>query len=379
MGNLILVGAGHAHMETLLNARTIIDEGHRIVLVSPSAYQYYSGMGPGLLGGTYEPQQVRFHVRKMAESRGVAFIKDQAVGIDVQNRTLHLASGQTLTYDLISFNIGSEVPLEKLTIKDETVVPAKPVENLYHARQRLLSAIEKDHLKVAVIGGGPAGVEIAGNLWRLLRHRRHGAEISLYCSKLLPNVPERVRQAARDSLDERKIRVVEGVRAQAMKDRRLVLTDRSDIVSDIAFIAIGTRPPVLFQESGIGTGPTGGLLVNRYLQSPDHPEIFGGGDCIDFRELPLPKVGVMAVRQGPILLNNLRTVLNGKPLLPFQPPRNYLLIMNMGNGKGVAWRGGLNWSGRLAFLLKDRIDRGFMRKYQVSGEKEEPASPETDQ
>jgi hypothetical protein len=40
----------------------------------------------------------------------------------------------------------------------------------------------------------------------------------------------------------------------------------------------------------------------------------------------------------------------------------------MGNGRGIAWRKHFVWEGRLAFMLKDSIDRRFMRKFQVSGE-----------
>jgi hypothetical protein len=52
----------------------------------------------------------------------------------------------------------------------------------------------------------------------------------------------------------------------------------------------------------------------------------------------------------------------------FKPQRTFLLIFNMGDGKGVFWRENWVWEGRLAFLLKDYIDRSFMRTFQVSGE-----------
>ena len=56
---------------------------------------------------------------------------------------------------------------------------------------------------------------------------------------------------------------------------------------------------------------------------------------------------------------------------PFIPQNTFLLIFNMGNGKGIFWK--KNWvrDGRPAFLLKDYIDRSFMKKFQVSGERNE--------
>ena len=59
---------------------------------------------------------------------------------------------------------------------------------------------------------------------------------------------------------------------------------------------MGVRPNPIFKNSGLATGPDGGLRVNEYLQSIDHPEMFGGGDCIYFEKQPLDKVGVYAVR-----------------------------------------------------------------------------------
>ena len=79
------------------------------------------------------------------------------------------------------------------------------------------------------------------------------------------------------------------------------------------------KPSKIFETSGLPVGPDKGLLVNRYLQSVKHPDIFGGGDCICFEDKPLDKVGVYAVRQNPVLLNNLFAQLEGRPLQVFDP------------------------------------------------------------
>jgi NADH dehydrogenase FAD-containing subunit len=106
-------------------------------------------------------------------------------------------------------------------------------------------------------------------------------------------------------------------------------------------------------------------LVNSYLQSIAHPEMFGGGDCIHFQDQPLDKVGVYAVRQNPVLCNNLMSALEGKPLQGFEPGGDYLLIFNMGDGKGVLRKKWLTFDGRLALTIKNYIDRKFMRKFQA--------------
>jgi NADH dehydrogenase FAD-containing subunit len=124
----------------------------------------------------------------------------------------------------------------------------------------------------------------------------------------------------------------------------------------------------MFKSSGLPVGEDGGLLVNSFLHSVSFRNIFGGGDCVSFKGNPLPKVGVYAVRQNPILFQNLMAALEGRPLKPFIPQKNFLAILNMGNARGILWWRNWTWEGRFCFLLKDYIDRAFMRKFQVSGE-----------
>ncbi len=108
--HLVLVGAGHAHLAVLKHAHEFVDKGHSVTVVGPSAYHYYSGMGPGLLSGIYRPQQVRFHVKKMATDGGAVFVMSRVGGVDPERRCLVLETGEELTYDVVSFNTGSHWP-----------------------------------------------------------------------------------------------------------------------------------------------------------------------------------------------------------------------------------------------------------------------------
>ena len=128
---------------------------------------------------------------------------------------------------------------------------------------------------------------------------------------------------------------------------------------------------ILWKEKWAGQHTLDGDTVNHinsFLQSVAHPEMFGGGDCVSLVDQPLAKVGVYAVRQNPILLHNLMAALEGREMKPFMPQKDYMLIFNMGNGRGILWKKNFVWEGRLAFLLKDYIDRKFMKKFQVAGE-----------
>lgn len=345
-----------------------------MTLVSPSPYHYYSGMGPGMLSGMYHPREVRFHIRRMAESQGASFVQEKAVGVDPSQHLLILESGRKIEYDVVSFNTGSEVPVDVLTSHPrQDIITVKPVINLLKARQMILGAIgEGKSLRCVLIGGGPAGLEISANLWRLIHESRGKGEIVLVAGeRLMPNAPARVREIALDSLTRRGVHVIEGSMVKSVEDSVLLLGDGRRLDFDLAFAAIGIRPSPLFRDSGIPTGPDGGLLVNAHLQSVAHRDMFGGGDCVSLEGRQLAKVGVYAVRQNPILFNNLQVALDGGEMMTFEPQREYLLISNLGNGKGIFWKKNWVWDGRLAFMVKDYIDRRFMKMFQISGEREE--------
>ena len=57
MGRLVLVGAGHAHLMALAAIPDLPARGHEVTCVGPSARHFYSGMGPGVLGGAYDPEE----------------------------------------------------------------------------------------------------------------------------------------------------------------------------------------------------------------------------------------------------------------------------------------------------------------------------------
>ncbi len=364
MSHLVLVGGGHAHLTILKRLGVFSRHGHTVTLVSPDRYHYYSGMGPGLLGQTYSPPQIRFDLQEMVAGSG-SFLHDRVVGLQPALRTLLLASGQSLTYDVASFNVGSEVVVPPAFERDERLVPVKPIVNLETARQRLLAMPEGQKLRLLVAGGGPAGTEVAGNLRDLLdRTGRLGEIVQVAGHRLLANFPDRMRTLVLKQFAKRQIDVREGVHLTGYADGRALLDDGGELAVDGVFLASGVRPPDLFQQAGLSVGEDGGLLVNRMLQSVDAPELFAGGDCLCFAEQPLAKVGVYAVRQNPVLFENLLATLSAMPLQPFKPQQHYLLVLNLGDGQGVLhWRGHV-LAGRWACQLKDKIDRQFMRRFQ---------------
>jgi len=364
---LVLIGAGHAHMVTLQNLHHFVEKGHQVTVIGPSEHHYYSGMGPGMLGKTYRPEEIRFAVKKMTESRGGVFVKGKASRFDLDRKFVHLEDGRELPYDVASCNAGSYVPgLEGLS-ESANIFAVKPIERLQQAQKRIIQLGENGAGRIAIVGGGASAIEVAGNITTLLNtHGFKGITVQIFAGHgLMSRFPAWISRYAEKVLTTRGVSIRNGSYVTGMTDGEITLESGGAYPADLIFLARGVKPSRIFADSKLPTGPDGGLRVNRYLQCPDHPEIFGGGDCIYFQDQPLDKVGVYAVRQNPLLYANLLAALEGNPLQPFKPGGdNYLLIFNLGDGHGILSKGIWRLTGKLAFKIKDYIDRSFMREFQ---------------
>ncbi len=364
--NLVLIGAGHAHMVTLQNLQQFTQKGHTVTVIGPSEHHYYSGMGPGMLGQTYRPEEIRFAVKKMTESRGGLFIQGKARRIDPEQKQVLLEDGQAIPYDVASCNAGSFVPgLDGLALAGNTF-SVKPIEKLQAARQQILKLGEAGQGQVAIIGGGASAVEVAGNIMTLLQtHGFEGITVNIFTGKgLMPRFPAWIGRHAEKSLVRRGVRIFKDSHVASLSADTVTLQSGKTHAASLVFLALGVKPSKIFADSGLPIGPDGGLLVNRYLQCTEYPDLFGGGDCIYFKDDPLDKVGVYAVRQNPVLFANLMAALESSPLQPFDPGGNYLLIFNLGDGTGILNKGIWRLTGKLAFKVKDYIDRKFIKAFQ---------------
>ena len=363
---LVLAGGGHAHMQCLASLEAFVSKGIDVSVIGPSPHHYYSGMGPGMLGQTYRPEDIRFATQHLVEKKGGTFIQGKVMKINATARTVTLESGKTITYDVLSCNLGSQVPKGMIQGPMNSIYPVKPIERLSDAQKQILCTGREKKITIGIVGGGPSAVEIAGNAWRLTQMAgMTPADIQILTdAPLMPSHSKAVRHMARASLEKRGIRIRETSRIEKIKTNCVTETSGKTHRLDIVFVAVGVKPSPVFSASGIATGPDGGMRVNQFLQSIEHPNIFGGGDCVCFQDKPLDKVGVYAVRQNPILFHNLMAALEGKKLRPFLPGGGYLVIFNLGDGTGIFHKWRIRFTGRLAFLLKDHIDRKFMKKYQ---------------
>ncbi len=363
MQHLVFVGAGHAHLQPLSRTHEFVRAGAQVTLIAPGKF-WYSGMGPGMVSRFYEPADDTVEVERLVTEGGGKFVRDEVVRIDPPQRELHLRSGAVVGYDVLSLNVGSEVPLEKIPGAAEYGIPVKPIKNLLGLRARLTS--DQSGARIVVLGGGAAGSEVCVNLWHLLKSAGRTPQLTLVSSeeRLLTQATPKAGAILKKYMEQLGIRILEKAKARAVTAHEVALADGGKLPFDVLALAIGIRPPALLRDSGLPCAEDGSMRVNAFLQSPARSEIFGAGDCVCFGEKCLPRIGVFAVRQGPVLQRNLLAFLRGETLEEFKPQKNYLLILNLGDGSGLLTYGSLTMRGRWAFWFKDWLDRRFVRNFQ---------------
>jgi NADH dehydrogenase FAD-containing subunit len=333
-----------------------------------------------MLGGRYGPEELVFPLRERCAAVGARYVEASAVDIDCRRRRVTLSDGTSLRFEVLSCNVGSVVDCGEMAC-GASVFTAKPIRNLLVAGRRTERLVSTRPANFVVVGGGAAAVEIAGNLARLLRRlaapgqsgRRDGYTNAAESSVTLVPGPRplhqfssRVKALVNRELGRSGVSVGPSAYAVRAADDEIVCEDGTVLPADLTILATGVTTPPLFRDSGLPTAAGGELLVDDRLQSVGCEGVFGVGDCVQPERGALAKVGVYAVRQTPVLVENLVRFLEGRELQTFTRSGKYLLLLNLGTERGVFIRGRVSLSGRWALRLKDRIDRSYARTYAPS-------------
>ena len=367
--DLVLLGGGHAHLHVLEALATKKWPPVRAILVSPSSRQIYSGMVPGYLHGRYAEDQISIDLAGLCRAAGVEFIEAAAELIEADAREVHTPD-RTVRFSLLSLDIGSAPRGLELPGVQENAIALRPMGSVVALRRRIDERVEEcsgggDVVRIAVVGAGAGGVEVALAVDRRIRDRGGRPAVVLvdHGSEILTGFSERAQEKTKGILRKRGIGLllehqVLGVSADAIQ-----VDGGGPIGADLVVWATGAAPPPLLSDSKLPRSDAGYLRVDATLRAVDGSPIWGAGDCVDLAGHDLPKAGVFAVRQGPVLAENLRAALVDEEPSAYRPQSSYLSILNTADGKALlTWRA-LHAHSSLAWYLKDWIDRGHVRRF----------------
>jgi selenide,water dikinase len=364
--DLVLVGGGHAHVHVLKSFGMWQMPGARVTLIARDVETPYSGMLPGYVAGHYRFDECHIDLRRLARFAGARLIHDEAVGLDRDERRILCRGHPPIRYDIVSLDIGSTPRLNDIPGAAEHTIPVKPIAHFAERWEALLDrARDLQHLRLAIVGGGAGGVELAVSA----HHRLSGLlaappEVTLVTrEELLPSHNDAVRRRFEHLFAERGIRAVTQNAVVRVEPGRLVAANGTAIEFDEALWVTEAAGAPWLAETGLPLDERGFVLVDETLRSPADAAVFAAGDIATMPAHPREKAGVYAVRAGPPLADNLRRVLAGRHLRRAVPQRRALALIGTGDRRAVASRGRHEAYGAPLWWLKEWIDRRWMRRY----------------
>lgn len=381
--DIVLVGGGHAHVEVVRRFGQRAESGVRLTLTARDPQMIYSGMLPGLVAGHYRPDQCQIDLPRLCRACGVRFVRGEAMGIDRAAKRLLLADGRSLAYSHLSLDVGITPLLDEIEGAAEHALAVKPIGAFLPKWEGLLRdcRLPDGPRKIVVVGGGAAGFELILALKHGLPGEAGQAGLDpsrfsfalVTAGDLLAEQNPRVRGAGRRAMARHGVKVLENSGVVAIDGRAVRLRSGELVAADAVLASTHATAPHWLAETGLALDDKGFVAVGRALQALNDPDVFAAGDCATMIEDPTPKAGVFAVRQGPLLAENLRRRSLDKPLAPYHPQRRWLSLLSTGERYAIAGRAGLKLEGAWVWRWKDAIDRRWMRRYQ-----EMAASAETD-
>ncbi len=340
----VIVGAGFAGLFTALHLAhqhyprsvILIDRSERFCF-KPLLYEYFSGEMNTL--------QVVPRFSELLKGSGVIFVQDTVQSIDLHQRKVKLASGNSYNYSNLVLALGSITNYRQVEGAKENALPFWTQEDAIaidrHLRTCLQQAVQTEDpqerrklLTVGVIGGNASGVEMAATCADFLPSwygalkgnaseirvvlLNHGKEI------LSGDINEQMRDIAKDKLQKRTvpIEVITGAEVTAVRPDAIEYKRDENTETLPAFTAIwtaGTSVHPLIQDLPIPKehrDSHGRLVVTPTMQLPGFPEVFIGGDCASVQNKSFPPSAQAAYQQGATIAKNLKALALGHDLEP---------------------------------------------------------------
>lgn len=363
--DLVLVGGGHSHALVLRKWAMNPLPGVRITLISPQTMTPYSGMLPGLIAGHYSFAQTHIDLVKLSLWANIRFIQDSVTAIDVENNILQLKNRPALEFDAVSIDIGS-TPNQHIEGSAEFTTPIKPISEFYQRWNLIQQQAQENQIKsLAVVGGGAGSVEVIMSIAFKLQHSPPPLQYHLVTASedILSGYNRSVINKVKQQLKKYNITIHHSTRVEKLSQGIIHCQDAEPIYVDEIIWCTQAAGSTWLQKSQLECDDAGFMKVRQTLQSLHYDHVFAAGDIANMVADPRPKAGVYAVRQAPVLFDNLRALLLNKSLVEYKPQDGFLSLLALGEKQATGSKYLFSFSGSWVWRWKDSIDVKFMQQF----------------
>jgi demethylphylloquinone reductase len=358
---ICILGGGFGGLYTALRLGQFTWESGQkpeITLVDRQSNFLFTPLLYEIVTGELQSWEIAPPFTELLRGTDIRFIQGVVSNIDVSQKQVKLADDVTIPYDRLVLALGSENLTHSIAGVEEHAIGFRTIEDAYSldGKLRLLEAAGAERIRIAIVGAGYSGVELACKLADRLGDRGRIRLVEAG-DKILPTAAEFNRKAAETALEQRGVWIdlettVGSIAADTIS---LVYKGQVDpIPVEIVLWTAGTQVNPLISQISCPKNQRGRILVMPTLQVPEHPEIFAVGDTAEIRDADdkiIPATAQSAFQQADFTAWNLWSSLTDRPLLPFSYT-NLGEMMALGTDKAVLSGLGMQLDGELAYLTR---------------------------
>jgi NADH dehydrogenase len=337
--HIVIIGGGFGGLSA---ARALRNADVRVTLIDRRNHHVFQPLLYQVATATLSPGDIAAPIRWILRRvTNVRVLLADAGRIDVSARRVELTDGAALDYDWLIVATGSSHAYFGHADWEPDAPGLKTLEDAIGIRRRILIAFERaereedprrqrELLTFVLVGGGPTGVELAGTLAEIARQTLRHEFKSIDTARarivlveagptILPTFPEKLRGAARRSLQRLGVEVREGTAVTAVDDHG-VMAGAERIDAGTVLWAAGVAASPLVKTLGVPLDRAGRVIVEPDLSIPGHPEVFVVGDAAAFLEKGgklLPGVAQTAMQGARHAARTILRRLRGESPKPF--------------------------------------------------------------
>ncbi|MBD2343238.1 NAD(P)/FAD-dependent oxidoreductase [Anabaena subtropica] len=358
---IVILGGGFGGLYTALRLSQLPwepQEKPEIVLVDQSDRFLFSPLLYELLTGELQTWEIAPPFIELLQGTGVRFYQAVVSGIDIDQQRVHLQDGPEISYDRLVLTLGGETPLDLVPGATSYAYPFRTIVDAYRLEERLRILEESDveKIRVAIVGAGYSGVELACKLTDRLgeRGRFRLVEIS---DQILRTSPDFNREAAKKALDARGVFIDLETKVESIGQDTISLEYKNQLDTipvDLVIWTVGTRVTTVVRNLPFKQNQRGQITTTPTLQVLDHPEIFALGDLADCRDAEgqqVPATAQAAFQQADYAAWNIWASVTVRPLLPFHY-QQLGEMMALGKDNATLTGLGIKLDGSLAYVAR---------------------------
>ncbi len=357
-----ILGGGFGGLYTALRLSQLPwgDQQPLIYLVDQNDHFLFSPLLYELVTGELQSWEIAPPYSELLANTGVRFVQSAVQQIDVHQQQVTL-SDQSLSYDRLVLALGGETPLQQVPGSADYALPFRTVQDAYHLEERLrvLETSSAPKIRIAVVGAGPSGVELACKLADRLGDRGRIRLIERN-DHILKSAPEFNQTSAQKALEKRQVWIDLDTSLQSLEADQMTLEYKDQVDTlpvDIVLWTVGTAIAQPIRELPLPHNDLGQLVTEATLQVQDAPHVFTLGDLADYRDpngKPTPKTAQVAIQQADCVGWNIWASLTQRPLLPFHYT-HLGEMLTLGEDTAAMSGLGVQLDGPLAFMARRLI------------------------